>query len=66
MGKKGGVYLNSIRRYLQFVKPYRLQIIGTIIIGLIKFAIPLIIPLLIKYVVDDIIGNDGLTQHAKV
>jgi ATP-binding cassette, subfamily B, putative efflux pump len=66
MGKKGEVRLNSIRRYLQFVKPYRLQIIGTIIIGLIKFAIPLIIPLLIKYVVDDIIGNDALTQHAKI
>lgn len=65
-GKKGGLHLNSIRRYLQFVKPYRLQIIGTIIIGLIKFSIPLIIPLLIKYVVDDIIGNPQLSQHDKV
>jgi ATP-binding cassette, subfamily B, putative efflux pump len=42
-----------------------LQIIGTIIIGIIKFSIPLIIPLLIKYVVDDIIGNHHLTQHDK-
>ncbi|MEH7439426.1 ABC transporter ATP-binding protein [Neobacillus drentensis] len=58
--------MSSIRRYLQFVKPYRLQIIGTIIIGVIKFSIPLIIPMLIKYVVDDIVGNHGLTQDEKI
>lgn len=58
--------MSSMRRYLQFVKPYRLQIIGTIIIGLIKFSIPLIIPMLIKYVLDDIIGSHSLSQHEKV
>ncbi|WP_413302545.1 ABC transporter ATP-binding protein [Bacillus sp. 1P10SD] len=58
--------MSSIRRYLQFVKPYRLQIIGTIFIGVIKFSIPLIIPMLIKYVVDDIVGNHGLTHDEKV
>ena len=58
--------MSSIRRYLEFVKPYRLQIIGTIIIGVIKFSIPLIIPMLIKYVVDDIVGNHGLTQDEKI
>lgn len=57
--------MDSIKRYLQFVKPYRLQIIATIIIGVIKFAIPLIIPLLLKYVVDDIIGNDALSKSEK-
>ncbi|URM32272.1 ABC transporter ATP-binding protein/permease [Cytobacillus firmus] len=57
--------MDSIKRYLKFVKPYRLQIIGTIIIGIIKFAIPLLIPLLIKYVIDDIIGNDALSQSDK-
>lgn len=58
--------MDSIRRYLQFVKPYRIQIIGTIIIGIIKFSIPLIIPLLIKYVVDNIIGNSSLSSQVKV
>lgn len=57
--------MKSIRRYLQFVKPYRLQILATIIIGLIKFSIPLIIPMLMKYVVDNIIGNHTLSQHDK-
>jgi ATP-binding cassette, subfamily B, putative efflux pump len=58
--------LGSIRRYLQFVKPYRLQIILTIIIGVIKFAIPLMIPLLIKYVVDDLVVSTELTKEEKV
>jgi ATP-binding cassette, subfamily B, putative efflux pump len=58
--------LNSIRRYLQFVKPYRLQVIGTIIIGVIKFSIPLMIPMLIKYVVDDIVGSHSLARDEKI
>ncbi|MDR6998978.1 ABC transporter ATP-binding protein [Neobacillus niacini] len=58
--------MNSIRRYLQFVKPYRVQIIGTIIIGVIKFGIPLIIPMLIQYVIDDIITNHSLPNEAKI
>jgi ATP-binding cassette, subfamily B, putative efflux pump len=64
--QEGGPILSSVRRYLEFVKPYRLQIIGTIIIGVVKFAIPLIIPMLIKYVVDDIIGNGGLNNGEKI
>ncbi|MBU8880604.1 ABC transporter ATP-binding protein/permease [Bacillus sp. FJAT-29790] len=50
---------------MKFVKPYRLQIIVTIIIGIIKFAIPLLIPLLIKYVIDDIAGNPDLNNADK-
>lgn len=57
--------MDSVRRYLQFVKPYKWQIIGTVIIGLIKFAIPLLIPLLIKYVVDDIVGNKNISTAVK-
>lgn len=57
--------MGSIRRYLKFVKPYRLQIIGTIIIGVLKFAIPLMIPLLIKFVLDDVVANDTLSKAEK-
>ena len=57
--------MDSVKRYLQFVKPYKWTIIGTIIIGLIKFAIPLLIPLLTKYVVDDIVGNNSLSMDTK-
>ncbi|WP_026564346.1 ABC transporter ATP-binding protein [Bacillus sp. UNC41MFS5] len=58
--------MSSILRYLQFVKPYRFQVIGTIIIGVIKFSIPLMIPLLIKYVVDDIVGSHTLSHDEKI
>lgn len=50
--------MESIRRYLHFVKPYRLQILITLLIGMIKFAIPLLIPFFIKYLIDDIIVSN--------
>ena len=58
--------VDSIKRYLHFVKPYRFQIIATIVIGVMKFAIPLLIPLLLKYVVDDIIDNNALSRGEKI
>lgn len=48
---------------MAFVKPYRFQIVGTIAIGIIKFSIPLLMPLLIKYVLDDIIGGSGTADE---
>ena len=53
---------DSIKRYLKFVKPYNWKIILTILIGIVKFAIPLFIPLLMKIVIDDIIGSEVLTK----
>lgn len=57
--------MDSVKRYIQFVKPYKWTIVGTIFIGLLKFAIPLLIPLLTKYIVDDIIGNDLISVDTK-
>lgn len=54
-----------IRRYLEFVKPYKWLIFGTIIVGILKFGIPLLIPLLIKYVIDDVINNGALSMSDK-
>ncbi len=51
---------------MKFVKPYKFQIFGTILIGIVKFAIPLLIPLLIKFVLDDIVQNVDLTTDEKV
>jgi len=58
--------MGSIKRYMQFVKPYRVQIIGTLFIGVIKFAIPLLIPLLSKYLIDDVIVNETLSKQEKI
>ena len=47
---------------MEFVKPYKWKIVLTVLIGIIKFSIPLVIPLLLKYVVDDIIQGAGLLR----
>ncbi|HAR4093345.1 TPA: SAV1866 family putative multidrug efflux ABC transporter [Staphylococcus aureus] len=55
-----------IKRYLQFVKPYKYRIFATIIVGIIKFGIPMLIPLLIKYAIDGVINSHALTTDEKV
>ncbi|MEK4031051.1 MULTISPECIES: ABC transporter ATP-binding protein [Bacillaceae] len=57
--------MDAIKRYMQFVRPYFWQIIGTLLIGIIKFGIPLLIPVLIKYVIDDIVGNGAMSTAEK-
>ncbi len=57
---------SSMKRYMHFVKPYYWQIALTILIGVFKFAIPLFIPLLIKIVIDDIIGAEALSSQEKL
>src|SRR5699024_2255867 len=47
--------MNSIKQYLKFVMPYKRKSFWTIIIGILKFAIPLLIPLISKYMSDDLI-----------
>jgi len=49
---------------MKFVKPYWFQILITIIIGIIKFTIPMLTPLLLKYILDDVIAAD-LAQDEK-
>ncbi|MGM7637523.1 ABC transporter ATP-binding protein [Bacillus sp. Hm123] len=57
--------MGVMRRYMQFVRPYSWQIVGTLVIGVIKFALPLMIPILIKYIIDDVISGDGMTAAEK-
>lgn len=57
--------METIKQYMAFVKPYKWKIFWTIVIGIIKFAIPLLIPLILKYVIDNIINADGLTNAEK-
>lgn len=41
-------------------------IVLTLIIGMIKFSIPLTLPLILKYVVDDLLSNSALTVAERV
>ena len=58
--------MKSIKQYLKFVQPYKWHIVGTVIIGVFKFAIPLLIPLILKYVIDNIIAVDHLANAEKI
>lgn len=51
---------------MEFVKPYKWKIFLTILIGILKFGIPLLMPLILKYVLDDIIYVETLTTDEKV
>ncbi|MBP1970583.1 subfamily B ATP-binding cassette protein MsbA [Virgibacillus natechei] len=50
---------------MSFVKPYKWKILWTILIGVVKFGIPLLMPLILRYVIDDIIGADA-SDAAKI
>ncbi|MCS1352752.1 ABC transporter ATP-binding protein [Mechercharimyces sp. CAU 1602] len=47
-----------MKRYIRFVRPYRKEIVVTMIIGVFKFGIPLLLPLLLKVVMDDYLLSD--------
>ncbi|MGF9978785.1 ABC transporter ATP-binding protein [Viridibacillus arvi] len=57
--------MDSIKRYMRFVRPYNWEILLTLVIGIVKFAIPLFIPILIKIVIDDIVMAENLTNDEK-
>ncbi|WP_409341483.1 ABC transporter ATP-binding protein [Paenibacillus sp. MBLB4367] len=46
-----------IRRYLQFVKPYRHYLFAIIGLGLLQFVVPLATPWLTKILIDDVLGQ---------
>lgn len=64
--EKGVAKLNSMKRYLAFVKPYWKEIILTVLIGVLKFGIPLLLPLVMMYVIDDIIFAEALADDEKL
>ncbi|AWE08732.1 multidrug ABC transporter ATP-binding protein [Lysinibacillus sp. 2017] len=57
--------MNSIKRYMRFVKPYKFLLFLTIIIGIMKFAIPLFLPWLLQVILDDVLLSEVLTKQEK-
>ncbi|MBP1992232.1 ABC transporter ATP-binding protein [Paenibacillus eucommiae] len=47
--------MSSYKAYLVFVKPYWKLILITLLIGMVKFGIPMTLPIIMKYVVDDLL-----------
>lgn len=54
------------KAYFTFVRPYTKWIILTLFIGMLKFGIPSLLPLVQKYVVDDILLNGSMAAGQKV
>lgn len=46
-----------VRRYLQFVKPYRNYLLAIVVLGLLQFIVPLTGPWLTKILIDDVLGQ---------
>ncbi len=49
------------KSYFTFVRPYMKWIVFTLFIGMIKFSIPLTLPMILKYVVDDLLMNPAMS-----
>ncbi|GAA0134254.1 ABC transporter ATP-binding protein [Paenibacillus sp. YSY-4.3] len=54
------------KAYFAFVKPYTKWILLTLFIGVLKFGIPSMLPLVQKYVVDDILLNKSIGLQEQV
>lgn len=58
--------LKQWKAYFKFVRPYAKWIVLTLFIGILKFGIPSLLPLVQKYVVDDILLNPAADFGQKV
>lgn len=54
------------KSYFIFVRPYMKWIVLTLFIGMIKFSIPLTLPMILKYVVDDLLMNSAMSIQDRV
>ncbi|WP_028589301.1 ABC transporter ATP-binding protein [Paenibacillus massiliensis] len=58
--------MKDLKWYLGFIKPYRLRIVAALSIGVIKFSIPLLLPLLIQYTVDHLLLEESISVEEKI
>lgn len=58
--------MKDLKWYLGFIKPYRLRIVAALSIGVIKFSIPLLLPLLIQYTVDHLLLEESISAEEKI
>ncbi|WP_342561326.1 ABC transporter ATP-binding protein [Paenibacillus sp. FSL R7-0345] len=54
------------KAFYTFVRPYTKWIVLTLFIGMIKFSIPLTLPMILKYVVDDLLTPSALTAAERI
>lgn len=52
-------------RFLRYVKPYAWFIVLAVVGGIIKFTVPLLVPQLTRYLLDDVLLNGTLDAQAR-
>ncbi len=53
-------------RFLGYVKPYAGYIVLAALGGIVKFVVPLLVPQIIKHIVDDVLLNAAMALDAKI
>ncbi len=54
---------SPLRRFLAYVKPYRGLVAGAAFMGILKFCLPLLFPLALKFITDDILVAHAPEQY---
>ncbi len=57
---------DSLKRFLAFVRPYRRTIALAVAFGVVRYLIPLILPWVLKILVDDYLQPGSLRPHLEV
>ncbi|MBZ0302216.1 MAG: ABC transporter ATP-binding protein/permease [Anaerolineae bacterium] len=53
-------------RFLTYVKPYKWMIVKASVGGIVKFSVPLIVPTVTRYLLDEVYLNNALTTDEKL
>ncbi len=56
----------SLRRFLAYVRPYRLLLTGAVLCGIVRYLIPLALPWTVKVLVDDFFRQDSVRPHREL
>ncbi len=53
-------------RFLAYVAPYKWYVVGAVIGGIVKFGVPLLIPEVIRHLLDEVLLNEAMTEQQKL
>lgn len=57
---------NNFIRFLSYVRPYKWQVVAASIGGIVKFSVPLFVPQVTRYLLDDVFLNTALSAQDKI
>lgn len=56
---------NNFIRFLNYVKPYKWMIVAASMGGIVKFSVPLVVPVITRHLLDNVYLNPALTTDEK-